>query len=239
MNAADVMTKDVVSAAPETPLADLIRLMLDNRVSAIPILEQGQIVGIVSEGDLVRRAETDTETRRPHWLEMLTSGTRLAADYARTHGRRADEVMSRDVVTVSEDTPLADIVRLFATRHIRRVPVVRDGALVGIVSRRDLMRALASRLAESPASKDDGAIREAFLAEVRKQPWAAWPVEVEVVVSDGVIHLWGAAPNEAKRQAMLVAAENVPGVRAVEDHLEQAREVDPLDRPNWPKPAPP
>jgi CBS domain-containing protein len=233
------MTQDVVSATPDTPLADLIRLMLDHRVSAIPILQQDRIVGIVSEGDLVRRVETGTDTRRPHWLEMLTSGTRLAADYVRTHGRKADEVMSRDVVTVTEATPLAEIVQLFATRHIRRVPVIRDGKLVGIVSRRDLMRALSKSLEAAPASKDDAAIREAFLAEVRNQPWAAWPVEVEVVVSDGVIHLWGLAPNDAKRQAMRVAAENIPGVRAVEDNMEEPREVDPLDRPNWPNPAPP
>jgi CBS domain-containing protein len=239
MNAADVMTKDVVSAAPETPLADLIHLVLANRISAIPVLERGRIVGIVSEGDLVRRAETGTEIRRPHWLEMLTSGTRLAADYARTHGRRADEVMTRDVVTVTETTPLADIVQLFATRRIRRVPVIRDGRLVGIVSRRDLLRALASRLDAAPVNKDDDAIRDAFLAEVRKQPWAAWPVEVQVVVSDGVVHLWGIAPNDEKRLAMRVAAENIPGVRGVEDHMEHPREVDPLDRPNWPKPAPP
>jgi CBS domain-containing protein len=239
MNAADVMTKNVVAAAPETPLAELIHLMLDNRISAIPVLEYGRIVGIVSEGDLVRRAETGTEIRRPHWLEMLTSGTRLAADYARTHGRRAGEVMTRDVVSVTETTPLADIVQLFATRHIRRVPVIRDGVLVGIVSRRDLLRALASRLDAAPVNKDDAAIRDAFLTEVRKQPWAAWPVEVGVVVSDGVVHLWGAAPNEEKRLAMRVAAENIPGVRGVEDHMEHLSEVDPMDRPNWPKPAPP
>ena len=239
MNAADVMTTNVVCAAPDTPLAELIRLMLDNRVSALPILEHDRIVGVVSEGDLVRRAETGTEIRRPHWLELLISGTRLAADYARTHGRRADEVMTRDVVTVTETTPLADIVRLFATRHIRRVPVVRDGRLVGIVSRRDLLRTLADHLKAAPASQGDAAIRDAFLAEVRKQPWAAWPVEVEVVVSDGVVHLWGVAPNEAKRQAMRVAAENIAGVRGVEDHMEQPRQIDPLDRPNWPSPARP
>lgn len=239
MNAADVMTPSVVSAAPGTPLADLIRLMLDNRISAVPIIEHDRIVGIVSEGDLVRRAETDTAIRRPHWLEMLTSGTRLAADYARTHGRRADEIMTRDVVTVTEATPLADIVRLFATRRIRRVPVVQDGKLVGIVSRRDLLRALASHLAEAPANKDDDAIRDAFLTEVRKQPWAAWPVEVQVVVSDGIVHLWGVAPDEPKRLAMRVAAENIPGARGVEDHMELPSQIDPLNRPNWPSPVPP
>ena len=238
MNAADVMTTDVVSAAPGTPLAELIHLMLDNRISAIPVLEHGRIIGIVSEGDLVRRAETGTEVRRPHWLEMLTSGTRLAADYARTHGRQADEVMTRDVVTVTETTPLADIVQLFVTRRIRRVPVVREGR-VGR-HRQPAGSAAGTRQAPRRCARQQGrhTIRDAFLAEVRKQPWAAWPVEVRWWYPRGSCICGGLRPTRRSVWRCALPRRTFRASAAVEDHMDHARDVDPMDRPNWPKPAP-
>jgi CBS domain-containing protein len=141
------MTPDVISATPDTPVSELIRLMLDNRISAVPIVADGAIVGIVSEGDLLRRAETGTERRPSRWLELVTSDSRLAADYTKTHGRKAAEVMTREVVTVADTTPIAEVAKLLETRRIKRVPVVRGGRLVGIVSRRNLLQALGSRLA--------------------------------------------------------------------------------------------
>ena len=146
MNAADVMTPDVICATPDTPLPELVRLMLDNQISALPIVEDGRIVGIVSEGDLLRRAETGTEPRPSRWLELVTSTDRLAADYTRTHGRKAGEIMTRDVVTVADTTPIAEVAHLLEARRIKRVPVTRDGRLVGIVSRRNLLQALATNL---------------------------------------------------------------------------------------------
>ena len=233
MHAADVMTPDVVCATPETTLPELIRLMLDNRISALPVLADGRLVGIVSEGDLLRRVETGTEPHPSRWLELVTSSSRLAADYTRTHGRKAGEVMTRDVVAVSEFTPIDEIAQLLETRQIKRVPVVRDGMVVGIVSRRNLIQVLGSRLSARPVAVDDRTIRDAFYAELRQQTWAESPGSINAVVSDGVVHLWGVAPDEQRRHAMVVAAENIPGVRGVEDHMERPRVIDPLDRPNW------
>ncbi len=239
MNAADVMTPDVICAAPETPLSELVRLMLDRQVSAVPIVEHGRIVGIVSEGDLLRRAETGTEPRPSRWLELMTSTDRLAADYTRAHGRRAAEIMTRDVVTVADTTPITEVAKLLEARRIKRLPVTRDGRLVGIVSRRNLLQVLATSLSAPPVAGSDRTIRGAFYAELRRQTWAANPGAINAVVTEGVVHLWGVAPDETVRQAIVVVAENIPGVRGVEDHMDRRRAYDPLDRPNWPSPTRP
>jgi CBS domain-containing protein len=239
MQAADVMTPDVISTTPNTPLPDLVRLMLDNNISAVPIVEAGRIVGIVSEGDLLRRAETGTEPRPSRWLELVTSTDRLAADYARSHGRKAGEIMTRDVVTVADTTPIAEVAHLLESRHIKRVPVTRDGKLVGIVSRRNLLQALAVQLSAPPVTTDDRSIRDAFYAELRRQSWTISPGGVTATVSEGVVHLWGVATDQALRQAIVVVAENIAGVRAVEDHMDRPRVFDPMNRPNWPRTAPP
>jgi CBS domain-containing protein len=239
MNAADVMTPDVISAAPDTRLLELVRLMLDHHVSALPIVENGRVVGIVSEGDLLRRAEIGTEPRPSRWLELVTSTDRLAADYSRSHGRKAGEMMTHDVITVADTTPIAEIAHLLEARRIKRVPVIRDGRLVGIVSRRNLLQALATRLSAPPVTADDRTIRDAFHTELRRQAWAGSPGAINAVVADGIVHLWGIAADDALRQAIVVVAENIPGVRAVEDHMDRPRLNDPLDRPNWPSPARP
>ena len=226
MHAADVMTPDVICGAPETPVSELIRLMLDHRM-AMPIVAQGRIVGIVSEGDLLRRAETGTEPRPSRWLEVVTSNRRLAADYTRTHGRKAADVMTRKVVSIAYTTPIAEIARLLEARRIKRVPVTRDGRLVGIVSRRNLLQALASRLSAPPVAADDRTIRDAFHAELRRQAWADSPGSINAIVADGVVHLWGTALDEQRRQALVVAAENIPGVRAVRDHMDRPHVIDP------------
>jgi CBS domain-containing protein len=236
MHAADVMTPDVICATPDTPIAELIRLMLDNRISGMPIVADGRIVGIVSEGDLLRRAETGTERRPSRWLELMTSDSRLAANYTKTHGRKAHEVMTREVVTVADTTPIAEIAQLLEARRIKRVPVMRDGRLVGIVSRRNLLQALGSRLS-APVATDDRTIRDAFYAKLRRQPWADRTGSINAVVADGVVHLWGIATDEQQRQAMVVMAEGIAGVRSVEDHMDRRRVIDPMDRPNWPSPA--
>lgn len=223
MNAADVMTPDVITVQPDTPLDQVIALMLQHGISGMPVVDREVVVGIISEGDLLRRVELGTAKSRAHLLEVLADAGSLAAEYVRTHGRRAAEVMTRDVVTVVETTPLAEVARLLEARRIKRVPVLRDGKLVGIVSRANLVRALAAQLQWVPPTQpDDQRIRTAVLRELRRYKWGAWVAQLDVTVADGVVTLWGLVNSEEQRTAVKVAAENVPGVRRVEDQLEDA-----------------
>jgi CBS domain-containing protein len=233
MNAADIMTSDVVRVSPDTKLTDLARIMLDNRVSAVPVEQDGRIVGIVSEGDLLRRVETGTE-RRPSWLELFTSSHQLAAEYVHSHGRTAGEVMTTQVISVADTTPIAEIAEILESNRIKRVPVLRDGKLVGIVSRANLLQALACRIdAPAAAASDDLTIRQTLYDELRRQPWAIGPMQVNIVVQDATVHLWGSVDDAATHQAIVLAAKNTQGVREVEDHLKARAESDPLSRPHW------
>jgi CBS domain-containing protein len=217
------MTADVVAVGPETHVEEIARLLLQHRISAVPVIDAaGRLLGMVSEGDLMLRPEAGTARRRPWWLEMLSDSAVLARDFVKTRGHRAADVMTRGAVTVGEDTPIEEVAGLLERREVKRVPVVRDGRVVGIVSRADLVRTLASRRAAAPEGRapvNGRAIRERVLAALRAQPWWAGGGHTSVVVEDGVVHLWGAAPSPAERAAMRVVAGNVPGVRAVEDHL--------------------
>ena len=174
MNASEVMTRKVISVLLDAPIGDAIRLMLDHRISGLPVVDgDSKVIGILTEGDLLRRAETGTERQRPRWLELLLGPGRLAGEYVRTHGRRVGEIMTEDVVCVAEDTPLVEIVRLMEGRRVKRLPVLRGDALVGIVTRADLVRALAQLIEKEPASASDGdEIRECVLAELAKTAWA-------------------------------------------------------------------
>jgi CBS domain-containing protein len=220
MKAKDVMTRKVISVAPEASVLQAARLMLQHHVSGLPVLDKkGGLAGILSEGDFLRRRETKTERRRARWLEFLLGPGRIAADYAHSHGSKVAEVMSPDVKTVGEETPLEDIVQTMEKNNIKRMPVMRGDKLVGIVTRSDLMHAMVSlaRVAP-PAPKSDAAIRDRLLAEIHKQEWA--PIATaSVVVRDGVVELWGMIVDERQRDALKVAAENIPGVKAVKDHL--------------------
>ena len=220
MNASDVMTRNVLSVRPEATIAEAIRLMLDNRISGLPVLDEtGRLVGILTEGDLLRRGETGTERHRPRWLEILMGPGRLAEEYVRTHGRRIAEVMTRDPVGVSPDTPLEEIVALMERHRIKRVPVLDGDVPVGILSRADLLRGHAGALAEAPvAAASDEEIHERILAELARAAWV--PRDgVAITVKNGVVDLNGVILDEKERVALRVAAENVPGVRAVQDHL--------------------
>jgi CBS domain-containing protein len=220
MNASDVMTRRVISIEPTATVAQGVRLMLQNRISGLPVVDSaGNVVGIVTEGDLLRRSETGTARQRPRWLEFLMGPGRLAEDYVRTHGRKIEEIMTPDPVTVTEDTPVDQVVQLMEKRQIKRVPVVRGQTIVGIVSRANLLHALASVAAEAkPVPLDDQGIRERLLTELSKQAWA--PVAlVNVTVRNGVVELWGTITDERERRAFVVAAENIPGAKSVRDHL--------------------
>lgn len=220
MKAADIMTIDVLTVRPETPVADIATLMLERGVSAVPVVdEQRKVLGVVSEGDLMRRVESGTEKRRSWWLAFFASNATLAGEYVKSHARRAKDVMTTPPVSVAEDTPIAEIAEKLERHAIKRVPVLRNGVLVGIVSRANLLRALATVEAATPAARaDDRAIREAVLAELRQQRWST-AGGGNVVVTDGVVHLWGAVTSEEERRATRVAAENVPGVKSVQDHM--------------------
>ena len=235
MQASEIMTPDVVTARPDTPLEDVVRLMLTHRISGLPVVENGVVVGIVSEGDLLRRPETGTERRQRHsLLQLFRSEEGDAAEYVRTHGMTAGEVMTTDVVTIAETTLLEDIATLLESRGIKRVPVVREGKLKGIVSRADLLRSLASRIG-APRLQSDRDSRTAVLAELKGHPsWAPSPAEISVFVQEGVVYYWGYVRSAAQRRAMIVAAERIAGVRHVEDQMLQWVDPDPLCRPNWP-----
>ncbi len=221
MNAADVMTPDVITVRPDASLEQVIALMLEHRISGVPVMDRDTLVGIISEGDLLRRVELGTQPRRSHLLEAFSSATSLAAEYARTHGRKASEVMTADVVTVEDTTPISEVARVLETHRIKRVPVLREGKLVGIVSRANLLRALAERLHSVPEPlPNDRRIRMTVFNVVQAHKWGSHVAQLDVTVQDGVVTLWGLISSEEQRMAMRVAAENVPGVIRVEDRLE-------------------
>jgi CBS domain-containing protein len=219
MKVRDVMTPRVISIETDAPVMRAVRLMLQNRISGLPVVgSKGELVGMVTEGDFLRRGELGTQRRRGRWLEFLIGPGRLADDYVRSRGRKVEEVMTREPVTVTEDTPLDEVVRLMERHRIKRLPVLREDKLVGIVTRANIMHALVSLATESkaPPAGDDAAIRAQILAECSKQSWA--PMS-NVVVRNGVVELWGTITDERERAALIVAAENVPGVKTVHDHL--------------------
>jgi CBS domain-containing protein len=220
MRAADVMTRPVVSVTEQTPIEQAIGLMLQHNVSGLPVVDDaGAPVGIVTEGDFLRRSETGTERHRSRWLAFLVGPGRLAGEFVRSHGRRVGEVMTREVVCVDEETALGEIVGLMERRRIKRVPVLREGKLVGIVSRANLLRALAGLVAAAPASApEDDVIRARMLALLDEQAWAPRGA-IGVAVRDGVVHLTGVIFDEEQRRALRVAAETIPGAKGVKDHL--------------------
>jgi CBS domain-containing protein len=224
MLAKEIMATDVVTVALDTPIEEIAQILIKHHISAVPVIDaERHILGIVSEGDLMRRPETETERPRSWWLALVSEPEERARDYVKTHGRHAADVMTRPVSTVREDATLGDIAQLLEERRIKRVPVVREARLVGIVSRADLLRALASGKAPAPvpAAVDDQTIRNQILDTMREEELATIGY-VNVVVTDGIVHLWGMVGSAAERAALRVAAESTPGVRAVEDHLAKA-----------------
>jgi CBS domain-containing protein len=221
MNAGDVMTRPVISVSPDTAIAEAARLMLQHRISGLPVVEaDGAVVGMVTEGDLLRRAETGTQRRHAHWLEFILAPGRFAQDYTNANARKVGEVMSGDVVSAAPDDPLEDVVRLMERRRIKRVPIVENSQLVGIVSRANLVRALVRAMARPVrhGAISDEEIRDHILAEIDKQPWGP-RASVSVRVKNGVAELHGTIVDERERAALQVLAESTLGVKSVLDHL--------------------
>jgi len=221
MRAMDVMTSKVITVDENASVITVAKLLAERGISAVPVVDsENRVISMVSEGDLLHRAETGTERRQSWWLEMMASTNRLAGDYIKSHSGNVKDVMTRDVLSVTETTSVADIAILLETNRIKRVPVLRDGKLVGIVSRANLVRALAMTINEPTSSTeaDDRTIRDDLLAELKAQRWAE-VAPANITVKDGVVHLWSSYLSEQEKRALVVAAENIPGVRRVEDHM--------------------
>ncbi len=232
MRVSDVMTRNVVSIRSDDTILKAARLMLQNRISGLPVVDaEGGLIGMVTEGDFLRRAEINTARRRPKWIEFLLGPGRLADEFTRASGRRVQEVMTQKPVTVGEDASLATAVELMERNRIKRLPVVRDGKIVGIISRANLVRALVSlpQASEAPAG-GDAAIRDQILAAFVAQPWAP---RIDVTVKDGIVDLWGTITDDRERKACVIVAENVGGVRQVRDHIVW---VEPMSGMAFPSP---
>lgn len=219
MQAIDIMTPRVVSVGPDAEVREIAQLMLNHRISAVPVVDDAhRVIGIVSEGDLMRRVKDESGQRDSWWLSLF-SGGKDAGDYVKSHGRKAHEVMTPNPMTVEENTPLHTIARMLEKHHIKRVPVLRNDKLVGIVSRANLLQGIANAaVAPTQSPTDDRQIREAILNEVENNTG----VQVEgisVIVDGGAVEVWGLVESLEQKQAVTVAAENVPGVTQVENHL--------------------
>jgi CBS domain-containing protein len=219
MRARDVMTTKVVSVKPDARVEEIARKLIEHRISAVPVIDaSGAVVGIVSEGDLMRRPESETERHSSWWLAMLSAPDEQAAEYVKGHGRHAKDVMTRSVVTVDEDAALGEVADILERQQIKRVPVLRDGNVVGIVSRANLLQGLVTAKATKPVTADDETIRTAIL-EALKREAGVRDQFVNVTVSGGTVHLWGALQSEQEKTAARLVAENTEGVRKIEDHL--------------------
>jgi CBS domain-containing protein len=198
---------------------DVARLLLENRISAVPVVDDaGTLVGIVSEGDLLHRSEAGTELRRSWWLLGLTGEDTLAAEYVKAHARKVADVMTPKVIVAAPDAQLHELAGLMEANAIKRVPIVDNGRLAGIVTRANLLQAVASAKPEVETPLADAGIRDQLLAHLQNQAWAR-PWLLNVIVKDGVVDLWGVARSEAERKAIRIAAEAIPGARAVNDNL--------------------
>lgn len=218
MKARDVMTCHAISVGPELSVQAVANTLVKNGISAVPVVgSDGKLLGIVSEGDLIRRVETDTERRRSWWLEMISSGRNLAAEFAKTHGLKAKDVMTTTVVTASPDTPLHEIADLMERHGVKRIPIVEKDEVTGVVSRANLVQALASAKKDMSAEDTDEALREAVVAQISRQPWGQ--SIVNVIVRDGAVDLWGIVDSAEEKAAVRIAAERIPGVRSVNDNL--------------------
>jgi len=231
MKAIDLMTPRVITIGPDATVAEAARTMLENHISGLPVVDAaGKVVGIISEGDLLRRVELGTERHRSWWLGLVSGGTLPAEDFVKSHARKVADVMTAHVTTVDETASPEEVVRVMETRRIKRVPVVSRGALVGIISRANLLRALASVSPETPAAAaDDRELKDRVTAAVKELSWDSRSHDA-IVVRNGVVQLWGFVSSGSQRDALRVAAERVPGVKAVENNIQV---VDPAESGAW------
>jgi CBS domain-containing protein len=219
MKAADVMVSNVISVGSQASVQEVAHLLLRNRISGVPVTgPQGELVGIVSEGDLMRRPEAGTERRHSWWLGLLASSEGMASEYIKSHSHKVVDVMTRRVVTATPDTPVSEIAALLEKHGIKRVPIVTDGKVVGIVSRANLLHALASLENVPAGTTDDASIRSKLVSRLANEPWTK-PSLMNLIVHDGTVDLWGIVDSQTEKKAVRVLVETTPGVRAVNDNL--------------------
>ena len=220
MNASDVMTVRVITIEPDATVQAAAKLMLEHGVSALPVIDKAdRLIGIISEGDLMRRAETGTERESSWWLNVVSGTDQLAYDFVKAHGTKVSDVMTKEVVVAKPDTPLRDVARLLENNRIKRVPVVEDDAVVGVVSRANLLQALAStKPRPGGAQPSDSELRDTIINRLSAQAWSH-PSLLNPIVTDGVVDLWGMVLTPSEQNAVRVLVEEIPGVRGVNSHL--------------------
>lgn len=219
MQARDVMVAPVITIQPNSTIREAADLLWRRHISGAPVVDDhGKVIGIISEGDLIYRSELRTERSRPYWLLQVAGNEALAKQYVKSHAQHVSDVMTQSVVTAAPDAPLGDIAALMEKNFIKRVPIVENDQLVGIVTRANLVQAVASAPRGLDYIPSDSTIRAKLLLELNKQPWAD-ESRLNVIVRDGIVDLWGTAGSDAEKQAIRVAAESVPGVCAVNSHL--------------------
>jgi CBS domain-containing protein len=219
MRAHQIMTRSVISVTPDTSIIEAAAIMLKRHVSGLPVVDAaGKLVGIVSEGDFIRRGEIGTQRKRGRWLKFILGPGRSASDFVHEHGRKVSEVMTTSPLTITEDAALAEIVDIMERNNVKRLPVMNGDRVVGIVSRANLLQAVASLARQVPdPTADDDHIRKRVIDALERNEWC--PFGLNVIVRDGIVHLSGVITDESARQAAVVAAENVDGVKKVHDHL--------------------
>jgi CBS domain-containing protein len=219
MQAHQIMTRDIVTVGPDATVAEIAAILVRHRISAVPVVSGGQLLGIVSQTDLAHRSETGTEKRRKWWLEVFADPDSKAREYIKSHGLRAQDVMTRFVVSVSEDASLAEVADVLDAHRIRQVPVMSNGRLAGMISRTDLVRKLAeTRITAAATRPDNGALQKAVWHEIKSQPWLK-SAFVNLAIKDGVVELWGAVDSDEQHRALRILVEGVDGVERVEDHV--------------------
>ena len=221
MRAADIMLREVVSATPDTTAEELVRLMLEHRVSGLPVLREGRVVGVVSDGDLIRRAAAEASPPRTGWLAFLRPAREQAKEFLHHHGRTARDLMTSPAVTAGPLMPVGELAALMERKRLKRLPVAdEEGRLLGLVTRATLLQALATAPAPAPLRQDDVSLRVAVLEALEAQPWGRSLSDANVMVRDGVVHLWGQVPDARLRRAIAATAGSVPGVKGVADHFD-------------------
>ncbi|MGO4574323.1 CBS domain-containing protein [Microvirga sp. 2TAF3] len=221
MQASDIMITDVITVRPDTTVGETARILLEHRISGAPVIDRkGHLVGIVSEGDLMRRAEIGTEKHRSWWLSLFSSTESQGSDFIKAHALRVSDVMTTDVVTAKEDTALSEVATLLERNGIKRVPIIRNDSIIGIVSRANLLQAFASvrNNRGTGSTLDDQNVRRIVIDHIRSQPWGM-PWLLTVTVDNGTVNLWGPVNSDAQAKAIRIAAETTPGVRGVRDNL--------------------
>ena len=221
MNASDIMVSDVITVKSSGTVQEAAELLLLNRISAMPVVDDsGKLVGMISEGDLIRHGDAGTAHERPAWLRLLMGREGLAAEFVKENSRAVADIMTREIISAEPDAPVADIATLLERHRIKRVPIVHNGKMVGIVSRANLIQALAAFRNKSlaPQRVDDKALRERIVARLKSEPWAK-PSFVNVTVTDGAVDLWGIVDSSAEKEALRVAVQVTPGVKAVNDNV--------------------